>query len=245
MELRTFDLDTPDGPMPCYEAVPDGVPGNRRGALIVVQEAFGVNAHIEDVTRRFADLGYHAIAPGLFHRTGSPALGYDDFSMVMEHMAALDDDGILSDLGAVVDHLSTIGWPAEQIGIVGFCMGGRATFLVAGRMALGAAVGFYPSAVVTGRNERMGSLLGTVPTLRTPWLGLFGDEDKGIPIADVERLRTELAEHAPVDTSVVRYPNAEHGFHCDVRSSYAAVAAAAAWQRTIAWFDDHIDPGTA
>jgi hypothetical protein len=90
METRTVTLDTADGSMPLYEAEPDGPP---RGAVVVVQEAFGVNGHIEDVTRRFASAGYHAVAPHLFHRTGSPNYGYDDFTVVIPHILALSDEG--------------------------------------------------------------------------------------------------------------------------------------------------------
>lgn len=240
METRTTDLTTPDGPMPCYEALPDGGDGAAVGAVVVIQEAFGVNPHIEDVTRRFADAGYHAAAPHLFHRTGSPSFGYEDFSLVMEHMGALTDDGMLSDVRTALDHLAGAGWPAAKTGVVGFCMGGRTSFLVAGNVSIGAGVGFYGGGIVTGRNERMGSLLDLVPTLKAPWLGLFGDEDQSIPVEDVERLRKELAEHAPVDTEVVRYPGAEHGFHCDARPSYSPAAAADAWRRTLDWLHRHL-----
>jgi carboxymethylenebutenolidase len=76
--------------------------------------------------------------------------------------------------------------------------------------------------------------------LKTPWLGLFGDEDGSIPVPDVERLREELAANAPVDTEVVRYAGAKHGFHCDRRDDYNEVAAKDGWSRTLAWFDAHL-----
>jgi carboxymethylenebutenolidase len=237
METRTRTLDTPDGAMPLYEVVPDGT---ARGAVVVVQEAFGVNDHIEDVTRRFADAGYHAVAPHLFHRTGSPAYGYEDFSVVIPHVMALSDEGILSDVRAALDHLRAAGWADRQIGIVGLCLGGRVTFLVAGNEALGAAVGFYGGGVVTARSGAMPALLDLVPGMRTPWLGLFGDADGSIPVADVERLRDELNSTADVDTAIVRYPDAQHGFHCDVRDSYDEAAATDGWRRTLAWLDDHL-----
>jgi carboxymethylenebutenolidase len=237
MENRTLTIATPDGDMSLYEALPDGP---ARGAVVVVQEAFGVNNHIEDVTGRFAAAGYHAVAPHLFHRSGSPAYGYEDFSVVIPHMLALSDEGILADVGAVLDHLRAAGWTDRQIGTVGFCMGGRVTFLVAGHEALGAAVGFYGGGVVTGRTESMPALLDLVPAMRTPWLGLFGDADGSIPVEDVERLRDELNAAADVDTAIVRYPGAEHGFHCDVRDSYDEAAATDGWRRTLAWLDDHL-----
>jgi carboxymethylenebutenolidase len=244
MPPTTIDLIGPQGTMPCYEAVPDG-PITLRGGVVVVQEAFGVNPHIEDVARRFADAGYHAVAPHLFHRTGDPVFDYDDISLVIPHMMALTDAGILADVRLTLDHLHGAGFDNRQIGIVGFCMGGRVSFLVAGSADLGAAVGFYGGGIVTGRSEAMGSLLGLVPTMSTPWLGLFGDADASIPVEDVERLREELTAHAPVDSEIVRYAGAEHGFHCDARPSYSAEAAVDGWQRTLAWFDRHLAPSVA
>jgi len=242
MNTRTFELRVDAGAMPCYEATPGPTPGSGRGAVIVLQEAFGVNPHIENVVRRFAEAGYHGIAPHLFHRTGSPTLDYDDLSEVMPHLQALGDQGMLADVDAVLAHLGDAGWALDQIGAVGFCMGGRTSFLVAGSRPLGAAVGFYGGGIVTGRSEAMGPLLDLIPTMTTPWLGLFGDADSSIPTDDVERLRAELADHGSVDAEVVLYPGAGHGFHCDARPSYQAAAAVDGWNRTLAWLGDHLAP---
>jgi carboxymethylenebutenolidase len=239
MDTRTLSLDVPGGSMPLYEARPDG---QARGAVVVVQEAFGVNGHIEDVTRRFAEAGYHAVAPHLFHRTGSPAFGYDDFSVVMPHMKALSDVEMLSDVEGAVGHLRAAGWSDRQIGVVGFCMGGRVTFLVAGNLAIGAAVGFYGGGIVNGRTEAMPSLLPLVTSMRTPWLGLFGDADPSIPVEEVDQLRDALDAGADVDTAIVRYPGAEHGFHCDARPSFDEAAATDAWARALDWVDSHLAP---
>ncbi len=236
METRTFDLAGADGPMSCYEAIPDRNGPPTRGAVVVLQEAFGVNAHIEDVTRRLAGAGYHAVAPYLFHRTGSPTIAYDNVAAVIPHMQAVTDKRVIADVEAVVSRLHEARWSTGQIGVVGFCMGGRSSFLVAGTMALGAAVGFYGGAIVTGRSANMDSLLGLIPGMATPWLGLFGDADLSIPEEDVEVLRERLSSEARVDTTVVRYAEADHGFHCDVRPSYSAEAAADAWRRTLNWF---------
>src|SRR5688572_24486704 len=111
--------------MRLYEAVPEG--GAKR-AVIVIQEAFGVNDHIEDVTRRFADAGYHAVAPALFHRAGGGTAPYGDFDKVLPLYEGLTDEGILIDVRAAVDHLHGAGFDDGSIGIVGFCMGGRVTF---------------------------------------------------------------------------------------------------------------------
>ncbi len=231
-------LDTADGPMRLYEAKP---PGEARGAIVIVQEAFGVNPHIEDVTRRAAAAGYHAVAPDLFHRSGPGAVvEYGKFELVMEYFQQLgSDDAILTDIDAALAYLHAAGFTDTQIGIVGFCFGGRVSFLVALRRALGAAVGFYGGGIVNGRFPQFPALVGQVADLQTPWLGLFGDQDASIPVDDVEQLRTAL-DAAKLDTDIVRYADAGHGFHCDQRPDYRAEDAADAWRRALDWFAAHL-----
>jgi carboxymethylenebutenolidase len=238
VRTATVELETKDGLMALYEAVPD----RPQAAVVVIQEAFGVNGHIEEVTRRFAEAGYHAVAPHLFHRTGGGTVPYDDFSKVLPMFVGLDDEAILSDVDRTLDHLadSEFGWTPAKCGIVGFCMGGRVAFLVAARRRLGAAATFYGGGIVTTRFPQFPALINEAGALKTPWLGLFGDKDESIPVDDVERIRSEAAS-APVKTEVVRYPDAGHGFHCDARSShYNPEAAADGWTRTVAWFGEHL-----
>jgi carboxymethylenebutenolidase len=231
-------VETADGPLRLYEAKP---PGATRGAIVVVQEAFGVNPHIEDVTRRAAAAGFHAIAPDFFHRSGPGAVvEYGKFEKVMEYFQDLgSDDAILTDVDAALAHLRAAGYTDTQIGIVGFCFGGRVSFLVALRRALGAAVGFYGGGIVKGRFPQFPALVDEVGALQTPWLGLFGDTDASIPVEDVETLRTAL-ESAPVATEIVRYAAAGHGFHCDQRPDYRPDDAADAWRRALDWFTSHL-----
>src|SRR5437762_11427042 len=125
MSGRTLTLQTPDGPMDLYEAVPEGGTAEARGAVIVVQEAFGVNEHIESVADRLAERGYHAVAPHFFHRAGGGTIPYGDFSKVMEKYQGLTDDAILMDVDAARGLLHDAGWADRSIGIVGFCFGGR------------------------------------------------------------------------------------------------------------------------
>ena len=214
---------------------PDGPP---TGGIVVIQEAFGVNDHIEDVARRFAAEGWLAVAPHLFHRSGDPKLGYDDMSMVTPHMQALTADGVLADVDAALDHLARAGIPPARIGVVGFCMGGTVTLVTAVRRDVGAAVTFYGGGVTEGRFG-FGPLVEEAEHLRAPWLGLYGDLDQGIPVDGVEQLRAAAAASGQ-ETEVVRYPEAGHGFHCDQRSSYEPKSAQDAWARTLAWFHDHL-----
>lgn len=230
-------VQTADGPMDLYEALPAGAP---RGAVVVIQEAFGVNYHIQDVTRRLADAGYRAVAPTLFHRAGGGTAPYTDFSKVMPLFHGVSDASVLMDVDAALSHLRGAGFSDARIGLVGFCFGGRVSFLVATRRRLGAAVGFYGGGIVSARRGGFPTLIGDAAALATPWLGLFGDKDQGIPVADVETLRAALAREAKVASEIVRYADAEHGFNCDVRASYHEASAKDAWARMLDWFERHL-----
>jgi carboxymethylenebutenolidase len=231
----TVTVSTGDGDIPLYDAEPEGSQG---AAVIVIQEAFGVNDHIEDVTRRLAAEGYRAVAPHLFHRSGDPRLGYEDIQQVMPHMQAVTETGLTSDLDATLGYLAGAGFESNQVGIVGFCLGGTVAFLAATRYPLGAAVTFYGGGIASGRFGTP-SQIELAPDLVAPWLGLYGDRDQGIPVDEVEALR-EAAAKASVPTEVVRYPDADHGFHCDARSSFHQSSSQDAWQRTLAWFRSYL-----
>jgi len=224
---------TEQTPLSIHE--PDGPP---KGGIVVIQEAFGVNDHIEDVARRFAAEGWLAVAPHLFHRTGDPKLGYGDFSVVMPHMQGLTAEGVLADIDAALEELARRGIPPERTGVVGFCMGGTVTLITAARRDVGAAVSFYGGGVTEGRFG-FGPLVEEATRLRAPWLGLYGDLDQSIPVEGVEQLRAAAASSGQ-ETELVRYPEAGHGFHCDQRDSYEPKSAQDAWARTLAWFDEHL-----
>ena len=231
----TVTVESTGGEMGLYEAKPAGA---ARGAVIVIQEAFGITEHIEDVCRRFAAEGYVAVAPHLFHRSGGPVIAYEDMQSVIPHVMALNPEDLIADLDAALKHLEGAGFGPAQIGVVGFCMGGSVVVLVAVRHALGAAVSFYGGGVAQSRFG-MPPLLDLAPALKTPWLGQFGDADPTIPVEEVEWLRT-AAERAKVPTQVVRYPEATHGFHCDARDSYHEASAKQAWKETLSWLDAHL-----
>ena len=178
----------------------------------------------------------------MFHRAGGGALDdYDnlDFNKLLALFEGVTDDAVLTDVDATLGVLTDAGFDGPHTGIVGFCFGGRVTFLVAARRPLGAGVGFYGGGIVSAGHLPFPPLIDEAATLRTPWLGLFGDEDASIAVADVERLREALTT-APVDAAVVRYPEAAHGFHCDVRADYHEPSARDAWSRALAWFDAHL-----
>lgn len=239
MDHHTHTLRGPGGSVPAHEVVPDGTP---RGALIVVQEAFGVDDHIVDVCHRFAAAGYQTVAPQLFHRDGVNALRHD-MSVAGPHLANLTAEGIAADLGAAGEHLAAQGFSLSMTGIVGFCMGGSVTLAAATEQPYGAAVTFYGGGVAEGRFGYP-PLVELAPALKAPWLGLFGDLDQSIPIEQVEALRSAAAG-AVVPTSVVRYAAAGHAFHCDARPDrYHEASAKDAWAKTLDWFGHYLgQPG--
>jgi carboxymethylenebutenolidase len=223
--------------MPTYVATPEGA---ARGGIVVVQEAFGVTAHLQGVCRRLAEAGYTAVAPALFHRVGSPVLDYGDFEAVRPAMMSLTAGGIETDLDAAFAELTNRGFGSARTGIVGFCMGGTVAMFAATQWPLGAAVTFYGGGVAQGRFG-FPSLLDIAAELRSPWLGLYGDRDQGIPVDEVEALRRVVAA-AQVPTEIVRYPEAGHGFNCDDRpDAFHEPSATDAWRRTLAWFDEHLE----
>jgi carboxymethylenebutenolidase len=223
------------GTMNIYITEPDS---KARGAVVVLQEAFGVNDHIRDLCRRFADAGYVAVAPHLFHRSGDPELGYEEMQDVMVHIMQLEAEKIEADLQATFDLLASKGYENRQVAVVGFCMGGSISFVAGCYWALGAAVTFYGGGIAQGRFG-LPPLFDLASMLRTPWLGLFGDLDTSIPVNEVEGLRGAVA-NTDAETEIVRYPDANHGFHCDARTSYHEPSATDGWRRTLEWLDRHL-----
>jgi carboxymethylenebutenolidase len=116
----TVLIESTGGPLPLFDTM--GPPA-AASAVIVLQEAFGVNAHIEEIAQRFSAASYRAVAPHLFHRSGDPVIDYASVELVMPHMNVPTEDGLLSDLDATLDYLSALGFRREQVGGVGFCMG--------------------------------------------------------------------------------------------------------------------------
>jgi len=239
--LITTSLTTSDGPMDSDIAEPATPNG---AGVVVIQEAFGVNDHIRDVASRLADAGYLAIAPHLFHRTGDPTPDYADIPSALPHMGALTGEGLTDDLHAAIGELALRGIPGSRVGIVGFCMGGSVALFAAATQPIGASVGFYGGGIASGRMG-LDPLVDLAPKVSAPFLGQYGDDDTGIPVEQVEDLRSAL-ESARVPTQIIRYPNAGHAFHCDARpAAYREQAATDAWARTLDWFGRYLGVGAA
>jgi carboxymethylenebutenolidase len=215
-----------------------GDPGAPR-AVMVIQEAFGVNDHIRSVVERFAEHGFFAAAPELFHRIGSPEISYDDYAAAQPAMASFTPDGLRDDVVGTAEYLNALGFPAGSIGVVGYCMGGTVAFYTATLGVVGASATFYGGGVAQGRFG-LASLIELAPSLRCPWLGLYGDLDQSIPVEQIEQLRAATAATAQ-PTEIVRYPEAGHGFNCDARpNAFNAAASLDASRRTYAFFEAHL-----
>jgi dienelactone hydrolase len=221
--------------MKFFEAKPQG---EAKGAVIVIQEAFGITDHIKNICHRLAAEGYVTVAPHLFHRTGDPVIGYDKMQDVMPHISKLNRADIEVDLKATLGHLAVQGFSGKQVAIIGFCMGGTVAFHAGVEWALGAAVTFYGGGIAQSRFG-LHAMAEHAPSLKTPWLGEFGDLDQSIPIAEVNSLR-EAAAKATVATDVDRYPEADHGFHCNDRSSFHEASSKVAWARTVQFLNEHV-----
>ena len=222
--------------MDMFTAKPNGT---AKGGVAVIQEAFGVTTHIQDVCRWLAENGWYAVAPTLFHRLETTVFGYDDLAPVMPAMKSLNRADIDADLDEVFAHLVTQGFGPKRCGIVGFCMGGSVALHTAATRELGGAVTFYGGGL---GESRFGFPPGVelAAQLKTPWLGLYGDLDPMIPVDQVESARIAAAK-CGVPSEVVRYANGQHGFNCDDRPAvFDADIAADARKRTLAWFSAHL-----
>ncbi len=222
--------------MALYVERPTGAP---RGAVIVIQEAFGITQHIQDVCRRFASEGFLSVAPAIFHRSGDPIIDYDKMQDVIPHVMQLKAEGLEADIDATLAYLKSEGFEPKKVGIVGFCLGGSVSALIAERRTLGAAVTYYGGGITQGRFGGP-PIIELAPKFKTPWLGLYGDADQSIPFTEVEMLR-RAAKKASVPTDVVRYAEADHGFNCDARpTAFHAESAKDAWGRATKWLGDHL-----
>jgi len=205
-----------------YRADPKGAP---KGAVVVIQEIFGVNHHIRAVTDRVAEEGYVAIAPAVFDRMEKNfQTGYtpEDMTSARAMVGKADFAAMLRDTQAAIDAVKGSG----KVGITGFCMGGTITFLAAAELSgLSAAVAYYGGQIAKNVDKKT-----KVPTMMH-----FGEKDAGIPMPDVETIKSKHP-----NSEIFVYDGAQHGFHCDERASYDKKSADTAWKRTMDFFDKHL-----
>jgi carboxymethylenebutenolidase len=237
IRTETESLPTADGLMPVYVCRPAGA--GPHPAVIVVMEAFGLNAHIKDVSERIAREGYVAIAPDLFYRFGSPIVPYEDVPRAIAYIQRLDDAALMAELGVVIQHLKALPEVrSDRIGIVGFCVGGRIAFLTACRhpAAIKVAVSFYGGGIAA---DTPSAPINLADRIQCPVLCLFGEADKMIPMDQVRRL-DETLKRLKKTAEVKVYKGAGHGFFCDDRASYDAGSAQSAWEMVRSWLAKYL-----
>jgi carboxymethylenebutenolidase len=241
IKTNTDGLDTgdakikvSDGEMPGYFARPKGV--SNPPVVVVAMEIFGLHEYIKDVTRRLAKLGAFAVAPDYYFRKGVDLTKISDISQLLPIVNAKPDAELLSDLDATVAWAKSQGGDTSRLGIIGFCRGGRTVWEYAAHNAgLKAAVAFYGPLVDPANPVWPKSATQLAPEMKAPVLGLYGEADTGIPVAQVEAMRKALADNNKTAEFKI-YPGAPHGFHADYRASYRQDAAEDAWKQMQAWF---------
>ncbi len=223
------------GEMPAYRAMP--ATGKSFPVVLVVQEIFGVHEHIKDVCRRFAKLGYLAVAPELYARQGDVSKIADAREIMTKIVAKVPDGQVMSDLDAAV------GWAAKsgnadvsKLGITGFCWGGRIVWLYAAHNPkVKAGVAWYGGLVGQANEMRPRYPVDIAPVLKVSVLGLYGAQDQSIPLDTIEQMRAALKKGTS-KSEIVVYPDAGHAFYADYRPSYRQQAAEDGWKRLLDWF---------
>ena len=203
--------------------------GGPNPAVLVIHENRGMQPHFPDIARRYALQGYTALSVDLLSRRGGTE-GFADSNQARDALRGIDQEDLVDDLNASVDYLQTLSHVrTDRIGVTGFCFGGGLTWLLSARNPeIAAAVPYYGSAPP----------LDEVPNLNAPVLGIYAADDERIN-SGVPDLEAALQEHGKTHR-VISYPGARHAFFNDTGQRYHQEASAAAWQETLAWFDQHL-----
>ncbi len=226
--------DDKEGEMPAYRAMPEK--GGPFPVVLVVEEIFGVHEHIKDVCRRFAKIGYLAVAPELFARQGDVSK-ITEIKDIIPIVQKVPDAQVMSDLDSTVAWAKKSGkGDTSKLGITGFCWGGRIVWQYAAHNKdLSAGVAWYGRLVGDADKLHPKNPIDVVGDLKAPVLGLYGAADQGIPVESVEKMQKALKE-AKKPCEIVLYPDTPHGFHADYRPSYRKENAEDGWKKLLQWF---------
>ena len=225
--------------LPAFVARPQAK--GRKPVVIVVSEIFGLHEYIRDVCRRLARLGYVAIAPSFFARVGDPA-PLTDFSKIMPIVNAANNAQVMGDITA------TIAWIDQQkfvkkdaIGITGFCWGGAVVWMASALTPrIKAGVAWYGRLTPReGSTDQRKWPLDVAGELKSPVLGLYAENDGGIPLSSVEAMKAALEKAGNRESRFIIFPGTQHGFHADYRPQYQEAAAKLGWDELLAWFAAH------
>ena len=228
-----------DGEIPAYRAMPD-VKNKKFPIVLVVHEIFGVHEWIQDVVRRFAKLGYMAIAPSLYVRQGDVTQMKDIQEIIGKVVSKTPDAQVMTDLDSTVAYAKKNNGNTKKLSVTGFCWGGRITWLYAAHNKNVDAGAAWYGGLVASASRPKNPLQPTMPLdvakdLRVPVLGLYGGLDTGIPLDSVQQMQEELKK-GKSKSEIIVYPNAKHGFHADYRDSYNKESSDEAWKKLQEWF---------
>ncbi|HET8869317.1 MAG TPA: dienelactone hydrolase family protein [Aquabacterium sp.] len=238
LDVAEVQVPTQDGKIPAYVAHP--AKGGRHPVILVVQEIFGVHEHIKDMCRRFAKLGYYAIAPEMFARQGDVSKMTDIGAILSDVVSKVPDAQVCSDLDAALAFAKASGHAdVEHVGLVGYCWGGRTAWVYSlHNPKLKAAVAYYglldgmKSAIKPRDPIEFGS------EIKVPVLGLYAGSDPYIKPDVIATMQGELVKSGS-GSEIVVFPNVSHGFNADYRPTYDKTAATYAWKLTREWLTDH------
>lgn len=237
---QTISVRTTNSQMPAYTARPDG--RGRFPVVLVISEVFGVHEYVRDVCRRLAKSGYYAIAPDFFHRVGDPA-PLTDFAEIRKIVATAGNEQVMGDIAATLGHLRRDRFAdVRRMGITGFCWGGAVVWMACSRFRdFRAGVAWYGRLTPPPAGEFLAEPgrqwpVDVAHALNAPVLGLYAENDRGIPLESVNAMRLTLERYQKRGSAIVVFPGAQHGFHADYRETYSAEAAEDGWRRLLDHF---------
>jgi len=227
-----------DGKIPAYRAVPSK-PG-KYPVILVVQEIFGVHEHIKDMCRRYAKMGYYAIAPEMFARQGDVSKMTDIAAILGQVVIKVPDAQVCADLDAAVAFAKASGHAdAKRVGLVGYCWGGRTAWIYARHNPqLKAAVSYYGLLNGMKSDIKPADPVDFGAEIKVPVLGLYSGIDAFIPMTVVDQMRAAIAKSGS-GSEIVVFPNVSHGFNADYRPTYDKGAAMYAQKLASDWLKDH------
>ena len=238
---KTIDLGSEE--LYAYVAEPEKSEG-KLPVIIIASEIFGVHEHIADIARRFAKLGYMAIAPEFFTRAGDPSSMGTVAEIMTEIVSKTPDKQVMSDIAAALKWAGEHGGDLSRAGVTGFCWGGRVTWLACASLPqVKAGVAWYGRLVGEKSDNFPAHPVDLAQSLKAPVLGLYGGKDTGIPLDTVEQMKQALykasGNPAAAKSQFVIYPDAPHAFHADYRATYQEGPARNGWDQCIKWFKQH------
>ena len=238
----TTQVSVGDEQMAIHTSRPDSE--GKSPAIIVIQEIFGVNNNIKNIAERFANEGYFAAAPEMFHRSGASIdIPFSETEKAFAERGKLSSDNIRDDVQATIDYLkNNPNVDSSNIGIVGFCFGGMVSYLGSSNPDISASAVFYGGGILPRPDAAEGTprlLDSTADAVQAPIIGFWGDQDGGIPVSNVQEIESVLKSKGKTIENHI-YEGAGHGFFCDDRGSYNENAANDSWPKALAFFAEHL-----